>query len=504
MSGEPYGLAGKRLVFTNWFYVRPGSFAWVNDRGEGVTVVGSEGPWGAHMARTDCPRGIRLVARPARRSGSIIKAEMPYEDGNPGYELTTVMRDGDVYRAWGGNACYESGDGMNWTRPELGIVEIQGSKRNNRTDFPVGSGTVFKDSSARDSERYKWVSCDSISPEEFEAFKKKRPDAWNPRAFRKDVGHIYALVGAVSPDGINWTKLPEPFSVEHSDTQVTGYYDERLRKYVIYTRTYMIGEVSEQNKDDRFRAWWDAGRRSIGRTESGDFRQSPVSEVILEPSPSMEPSDLLYTNCKTTIPGAPDHHLMFPAIWHAAMDDTTSIVLASSHDGRVWNWVPGTAVLETAEFGEWDGGCVFARPNLIELPNGDFALPYTGYIFPHKYPRGQWKLSTGYALWPKGRLIALEAQQLGEFATVAIMPPGRKLRINAVTRRGGSIRIEVANLDREPVTGRTFADSIPIVGDQHRTPATWKGGEDVGTPDGAPIVLRFKLDRASIYGLDFE
>jgi len=33
---EPYQLAGKRLVFTNWFYVRTGHFDWVDEKRESV------------------------------------------------------------------------------------------------------------------------------------------------------------------------------------------------------------------------------------------------------------------------------------------------------------------------------------------------------------------------------------------------------------------------------------------------------------------------------------
>lgn len=215
------------------------------------------------------------------------------------------MRDGDIYRAWGGTSHLESKDGMQWQRPSQLVAAV--------------GDTVFKDPSAPDSERYKWVALDTLSDEQFEAFRKKRPDAWDPRAFRPDVRHHYGLAGAVSPDGINWTRLPDPFSLEHSDTQVTGYYDQRLRKYVIYTRNYMIHPTSDRYPGDKFRSWWDAARRSIGRTESDNFKQFPLSQVILEPSPSMEPYDLLYTNCKTTVPGGPDHHLMFPAIRHAVL-----------------------------------------------------------------------------------------------------------------------------------------------------------------------------------------
>jgi hypothetical protein len=34
--GEPYALAGRRLVFLNWFYVRPGGFSWLDSHGRSV------------------------------------------------------------------------------------------------------------------------------------------------------------------------------------------------------------------------------------------------------------------------------------------------------------------------------------------------------------------------------------------------------------------------------------------------------------------------------------
>jgi len=499
-TGEPYQLAGKRLVFTNWFFIRPGSFGWYDKNGANISVGGSAALGEAEMRRSNVPTGIRLVAQKAKRRGPVFTSEKPWE--NPkGIMLSTVIHDGGRYRAWAADCCYESSDGMDWLRPDIGIVEKDGSRANNLIDLNTTGGTVFRDPSAPDSERYKWVGLNSVSREEYDAFRKRRPDAWEPRADRTDVGQVFALRGAVSPDGFHWTMPPDPLAVEHSDTHVTAYYDEHLRKYVIYTRNYMIGPTAGSFHDERFRVWWDQGRRSIGRTESANFREFPLSEVILAPTPDMEPSDLLYTNCRTTIPGATDLHLMFPAIWHAAVDDTTSIALASSHDGRVWQWVPGPRVLKTGTLGEWDGGCVFTAPNLIELPNGDFALPYTGYLFPHKYPRGQLKYAGGYAIWPKGRLIALEAQDRGEFATAILMPPGNRMTINAVAH--GSIRIEVADYDGNASTGRSFDDSIPIGGDAFRTTVAWKSGNDLGH-GGKPFMLKFRMEKASIFGIDFH
>ncbi len=507
-TGEPYELAGKRIVFANWYYVRPGSFAWVDDKGQGVTVVGSQGPWGAHFRRHDYPHGIRLVAQPAQRVGPIIDFERPWE--GMGVNIGTLIHHDGKYKGWGGSqakdgkkfACYfESTDGMKWDRPDLGLVEFGGNKDNNL--LSAGHGTVFIDPAGPPEERYKAVDTGPIDKDAVETFRKQRPDAYEHRAWRADVGQTFCVRGAVSPDGLNWKQLPDPLVIEHCDTQVVATYDQRLRKYVMYTRNWMVGPRSPRAPDDRGLSWLNVGRRSIGRAVSDDFRRFPLSRIILEPGPEFLPSDTLYTNCYTTIPGAPDHHLLFPTVWHTS-DDSCSVVLASSHDGRVWHYLPGGPVLTTGPFGQWDGGCVFASPNLVELPDGRFVLPYTGYLFPHKYPRGQWRFQTGYAVWPKGRLVALEAAVRGEFATVAVMPPGRKLRINALTQRAGSILVEVVGQNGQPIAGNTFADATPIIGDQFRTVVTWKDKDDLGHKDGESIFLRFRMDKAKLFGLAFQ
>ncbi len=395
-----------------------------------------------------------------------------------------------------------SGSGVAWTRPKLGLKEHEGSRDTNLLDTQVGA--VFVDPSAPAHERYKSVTLGDINLEQYARFRAKHPGRWQPRAYRKDVGHVYALRGHVSPDGARWQTLPEPLCLEHSDTQIVAYRDTRLGKYVIYTRSYMIGPRSPRAQGENI-VWWggDAGgpgRRSIGRTESADFAAFPVSDVIVVPGPDLRADDTLYTNCRTTIPRAPDHHLLFPAVWHT-YDDTTTIVLASSHDGRVWQFVPGSSALDTAPFGEWDGGCVFAQPDLVELPNGDFALPYTGYDVPHKYPRGQFHYAPGLAVWPKGRIVALEAGQKGEFATVGIIPPRPRLLVNAVTRRAGSLLIEAADMGGKPLPGRAFADAVPIVGDRFRHAVTWKNGDTL--PTDAGVILRFRMDQVKLYGLDF-
>src|SRR5690349_16702556 len=61
--GEPYELAGKRLLFLNWWYIRTGSFAWTDKSGQRVSLTSAVRPAEARILRTDSPHGIQLIAQ---------------------------------------------------------------------------------------------------------------------------------------------------------------------------------------------------------------------------------------------------------------------------------------------------------------------------------------------------------------------------------------------------------------------------------------------------------
>jgi hypothetical protein len=512
LTGEPYRLLGNRIPFTGWHYVSPTCFNWVDENGECCSVRGDQDPWGADYVPVRNTWGVKLAVKPAVRSGRILSPEMPWEDGNE--SITCIIQQDGVCRAWGSVGgwgdlnsrgktyfCYwESVDGYNWTRPPVGSLDYEGRTDTNLLGNSVG--TVFYDPHGPESERYKWVSEHFFTPEECRNYLETRPEDVDSRTYRSDIGKYLGMRGAVSPDGYKWTILTDPLLLCHTDTQLVAYYDVTLGKYVAYVRDWLVGPQGLSNPNAAFPSWILPARRCIGRSESNDFRKFSLSELVAGPRLDMTPSQVLYTNCYTTIPNAPDAHMMFPAVWDTA-SDTTFIEVMSSHDGKLWSYLSNSPVLETANFGEWDGGCVFASPNLIELPNGDWVLPYTGFNVPHKYPRVKATKSTGYAVWKKGRFSCIEAVEKGEFTTVGIVAKGAGIEINAKTKRAGSILVEVCDMQGNALPGRSFAESVPLCGDLFRKRVKWKEHDNLGVSAGDPVRLNIRMNQAEIYYMDF-
>jgi len=538
--GEPITLKGKAIYFTSWKYVRPGDVRWTIQRNPGQpneppsrgVLVGPDGPEPARFDLVDGPLGVRLVAQEAAKSplapGQF--AAQVYDGGKfktwypipPCPQPETFSSKDRILPGHDYHVAYaESEDGFHWETPKQGLFEYAGSRDNNivfRGDVNGSArgwhgGSVFIDPSSEE-EHYKMIYLGIITDEEWDAFERKYPGEADPMARRKDVGGyrcVLGVFGAVSPDGIHWTSLPEPLMIQHSDTLNTCYYDLDCGQYVAYVRAWLTQEQAPGMADKFPDSWISVGRRSIGRAVSDDFRHFAKPELVIAPGAEMSPTYVWYTNAKTTLPGCPDQHVMFPWRWEEEQDGG-DVYLFSSPDGWMWSQVPGGPVVRCGALGTPDGCYVGVGINLLEYPDGRWGIPYTGNPIPHKYPGRDTSLrkglfpgvpgTQGIAFWPKGRLVALDCPDEGRFATVGIMPPGDRIRLNASIRPTGYIKVAVRLMGQGDVPGRGFEDADFLVGDDVAMPVTWKGESDL-RHGGAPIVLRFQLRQAKLFGIEF-
>ena len=540
--GEPIELKGNDIYFTSWKYVRQGGFSYERSCEEpneatdpmARALYSTDGPTPARYRSSLMPRGVRLVAQKAD------KLELDAEPLRP----ATIIREDGRYKAWCAVmpcpesepfsskeemlltqnmhlAYAESSDGLHWERPSLGLFEYAGSKDNSivlRNDLEgsirgLHGMTVFIDPTSEE-ERYKLVFVGNITDEEWDAFAAKYPGEINSTARRQPMrGYrvVSALFGAVSPDGIHWKNLPEPLCIDHCDTQNTCYYDLDRQLYIAYVRTWQVDPMCPGVQDAHKDTWIRSGRRSIGRAVSTDFRHFCRPELVVTTGAHMSPSHLWYTNCKTTLPGCPDQHVMFPWRWELECDGGDCF-LFSSADGWTWSQVPGGPVVERGAPGGPDGGYVTCGPNLIELPAERWGLPSHGCPIPHKYPGRDLSKRTGlfpgvpefegYAVWEKGRLVALECPDEGSFATVGMMPKGSRLTLNAAIQPAGCITVSVNALNGSAFAARGHDDCDVLVGDGIALPVSWHGESDL-KHEGSPIILHFQMRSAKLFGISF-
>jgi beta-glucanase (GH16 family) len=237
----------------------------------------------------------------------LLSADKPWESMS--ISGGTVIREGNRWRMWYGGydrnykmdddacLCYaESPDGLRWTKPDLGLVEYQGSRHNNiLVSGPRVGGFafsyVFIDPGAGAAEKYKMI---------WQRFNREKTSWW--------------VYGGVSADGMHWTLLPQPLSRRNSDTSTPCIPDGG--KYRLYTRLWDGGNFS--------------GSRVVGYTESDHFGDFPEPVQIFSHDGQDPPGMQFYSNAATKLRDR--LYVMLPAAFYTK-NQTVRSHLAWSRDG---------------------------------------------------------------------------------------------------------------------------------------------------------------------------
>ncbi len=486
----PYKLPPGPHLFIDWRYVYPGIVGWKTPEGKDAALFAYDQIDGVTGSPYKVPYGIKLVPQMAEKIGPILTNDREWEFL---FSCATLLDLGGKYGLWyevtppknqgmSSLLCYaESTDGVNWKKPELGLFEFNGSKANNiifsSAQCPYKNfhgDSVFLDPNASPEERFKVIFWSKNVPKETLArLKAENPESVTPYGTKEEA----CMLLGTSPDGFKWKFSDKPLYSHVGDTQTCVDYDPFLKRYVLLSRTFAMY------------------RRAICRAETADLTRWPAPEICLWSPSDGDPSDDLYLNSKSIYPGTQTMHLAFVTLYRRRAD-TTAIRIATSMDTALWNWLPGE-VLQPGQPGTWDGGCVFALRGLTEIPGDRVVLPFTGYVHPHKYPRFGHVGQYGLASWTKERIVALQADEDGEFWTPEfILPPDKKLYLNFDVKRAGYIRVEVAD--------RKFSDCDPLFGNALKKQVTWKGNASLGGKNGEPTSLRFRMRSAKLFSFELK
>lgn len=92
----------------------------------------------------------------------------------------------------------------------------------------------------------------------------------------------------------------------------------------------------------------------------------------------------------------------------------------------------------------------------------------------------------------------------GELLTKPLRFRGNQLAINFRTSEHGSVRIEVQDVQGEPIEHFGLADCLEIRGDALEHIVAWENGGNLGDLSARPIRLRFVIQDGDVYSFQFR
>ena len=460
----------------------------------------------------------------------VLVTDQPWEGNACGYY--TIFQDGELYRMYyyglqmdvteDANVesptvfCYaESNDGIHWVRPELGLVEFNGSRKNNiildsQAGFPAFA--PFKDANpnAAPEAQYKaWI----VGPD-----------------------HPYGLYPLKSPDGIHWTPMSDGPVITYGlmDSHNLAFWDTMRGEYRDYHRNeFRVDKTGEEPYSAQTVSGEDTLRgsrygRDILTATSQDFIHwtEPVYINYTEGR-----TDELYTNGVLPYFRAPHIFFGFPTRyidrgWSEAMNDLPELEARRARANAHVRY--GSALTDSMFMTSRDAQTFklwpesFIRPGLRPVDNwvyGDgyqnWGLVTTKSAFDGAPDELSMYLSEGY--W-RGESMSLRRYTLrvdgfasvqaplsgGELVTKPLVFAGRKLTINFSASAAGSIRVDLLRDQVDTaIEGFGLGDCVEVLGDDLERVVRWSSGHDVSRLAGIPVRLRFLLRDADLFSFRF-
>lgn len=456
-----------------------------------ATAIGSRRELFVDRFLIDQLKGATLQLQQPRREDTALLLDRPWEGQFSNY--ATVLHDAGEYRLYyrglpqagkDGTAAETtsyavSNDGKHFTRPDLGLFDYQGSRKNNL----ILAGTPPFSSN-------------------FSPMIDTRPGIPAGQRYKALAGTVRSGLAAFqSADGIRWKKMREEpvFRDGAFDSQNLAFWSETEQMYVMYFRTFKpVG-------GKRYR--W------ISRTTSDDFLNwaAPIDMTFGD-----APPEHLYTNQTHPYFRAPHIYIALAARFmpgrQVLSDDEASAL--GVNPGYYKDCADG--VLITSR-----GGSSYDRTFLEAFLRP--GLGVENWVSRNNYPvlntvqTGKEELSfyTVSNYGQPGTHVRRYSLGLDRFASIhapysggeAITRPftftGSRLLLNFSTSAPGGIRIEIQDEAGRPIPGFTLDDCVEVIGDQIERAVRWKSSANLASLAGKPVRLRLALKDADVFALQF-
>ena len=424
-------------------------------------------------------------------AGASLRFDQPWEGAFSGY--CTVVKDGDryrlYYRAWGDSnarddavTCVaESDDGITFQRPDLGLYEVRGTRKNNvilADDTAVHNFAPMVDDNpaAATDQRYKALA-----------------------DHRDDRGR--ALAAFVSADGVRWQRMrDEPVITKGAfDSQNVPFWSAHEGCYLCYFRIFVnrVRSISRTTSDD-FLTWTEPVQMQYGDT----------------------PPEQLYTNQTLPYFRAPHIYIALPGRLlpnrQVLSDEEGKALGVHDHKGRGYWLDCSDAVLMTTRGGNrydrtfmeafvrpgrdrrnWTSRCNYPGRGLVQTGEDEMSM----YISRHNAQDGKYLERMTLRLDGFASLYAGYAG--GRTQTKPLTFSGSQLVLNYETSAAGHLRVEIQDEEGAPIPGYMLDECTPLIGDEIERAVTWGDTTAVASLVGRPVRLLFELKDADVYALRF-
>jgi len=422
-----------------------------------------------------------LVFKPAKvrkyEGNPVFTVDKPSERGRLNYTCVIQDREEGLFKMWyqmvisqpGGNLSWchyaVSKDGVHWEKPNVGLVEFEGSKNNN---------ILFEQlEGIRGTPSY-WVMKDYSEPDPTKRYKMIL-QSWG------FLGRS-ALI-AYSPDGMRWTmpeygNLPGPF-----DSQNSFEWDEQAGEYVGYFRSHR------------------RGFRSISRATSPDAFHWSRPVTVHAPDEQDPPTWHLYVPGVFKYRAARNTYVMLVT----GFDDTSHEMypqLGLSRDGINWYRFREPFIAVGAE-GRWDSGHTRAIGSATII-DGQTALFYYGSTVRGHEDGGE--KGIGITFMDQDAFAGWHAADEGTLLTRPLEARRFHDRFYLIAdAEGGLIRVELLNAAGEVLPGFSRQDCQIITGKGNHLPVHWNGEEHLESYlRSGPVRLKIYMKNATVYGFRCE
>lgn len=227
--------------------------------------------------------------------------------------------------------------------------------------------------------------------------------------------------------------------------------------------------------------------RSVCRTTSPDF-VNWTERVPLKPNLEEEH---LYTTQTHPYFRAPHIYIATPTRFHPERGKITDILFMTARGNRRFDRSFAEAFIRPGiDKARWGNRGNYAVLNVVPTSPTEMSI----YSSPFRR----------FVLRTDGFVSVHAGAKKGEMTTHPVRFGGTKLVVNYSTSAGGQLQVELQDADGNALPGYELADCQGMYGDAIEQTVEWEKGNDVSLLAKRPVRLRFVLQDADLYAIQFR